>query len=66
MTAETQRTSGHDPDEEALNFRLPARCRAALDADGTHRGRTWRQMPPGRCNRTLQVLNWWLWKRNLS
>lgn len=50
---------------------LPFQCVLALDAEGVVRGKTWRQMPGRGCrdgrnsNRTLQALNWWLWKRGL-
>lgn len=44
---------------------LPTGCVRRLDADGVVRGKTWRQMPTVGCNRTLQALNWWLWKRGL-
>ena len=50
---------------------LPFQCVLALDEEGVVRGKTWRQMPGRGCrdgrnvNRTLQALNWWLWKRGL-
>lgn len=45
---------------------LPQWCVQRLDADGIVRGKTWREMPGGINNRrTLQALNWWLWKRGL-
>lgn len=46
--------------------RLPKWCTDRLDADGTVRGKTWRQMPsPSGSNVIGKVLNWWLWKRGL-
>lgn len=52
-------------DEDILLSRLPARCRAALDAEGTVRGKTWRDFLHGGHNWTLAALSWWLWRRNL-
>jgi len=43
--------------------RLPAHCVRALDADGRHRGKTWREVPGD--GMVLRCCNWYLWKAGL-
>jgi hypothetical protein len=43
--------------------RLPARCIRALDADGVHRGKTWRGVPGH--NIVLKACNWYLFRNDL-
>ena len=44
-------------------YRLPAACVRALDADGSWRGKTWRDVPGD--SLVLKCCNWLLWKRGL-
>jgi hypothetical protein len=48
---------------------LPRRFIRLLDAEGTVRGKTWRDMPGGagggHMQQDVQALNWFLWKRGL-
>lgn len=42
---------------------LPSWSVRLLDADGTVRGRNWRQMPG--YNPMSRAISWWLWKRGI-
>lgn len=62
MSAHRHKSSGGD-DEELFSSRLPAACLAALDAEGTVRGKTFRDFcKPGRTP-VNAALSWCLWRR---
>lgn len=65
MNADTQRTAGIPDDELEQNFRLPKRCRDALDADGVVRGKTWRDFLGKRSTITNCILMWWFWRHQI-
>jgi len=49
------------------NEALPLRFVKRLDAEGSVRGKTWREMPRGTAqSREIQAMNWALWKRCLE